>query len=160
MVDAHATLVARALRSYGVPPADLDDGLQLVFMVAARRLDDLEPERERAFLSSTAHNIAFRIRRTRARRHEASAEVSADLPARIDDPERQAAQNQAFNLIWKVLEQVPEELRTIFVLYELDELSTHEIAAALDLPRGTVASRLRRARELFQERLRRTDEAL
>jgi RNA polymerase sigma-70 factor (ECF subfamily) len=42
------------------------------------------------------------------------------------------------------------DLRAVFVLFELEEMPTAEIAEALELPTGTVASRLRRAREEFR----------
>jgi len=42
------------------------------------------------------------------------------------------------------------DLRAVFVLFELEGFSTSEIAATLDLPMGTVSSRLRRARDEFQ----------
>jgi RNA polymerase sigma-70 factor (ECF subfamily) len=45
---------------------------------------------------------------------------------------------------------MPLEARSVFVLFELEELTVPEIAAMLDLPIGTVASRLRRGRELFR----------
>jgi RNA polymerase sigma-70 factor, ECF subfamily len=54
-----------------------------------------------------------------------------------------------------LLASLPLDLRTVFVLYELEELTMAEIARALDLPMGTVASRLRRARETFEELSRR-----
>ena len=53
-----------------------------------------------------------------------------------------------------VLEQMDSDLRTVFVLYEFEDLSMAEIAEVVAIPRGTVASRLRRAREDFRERVR------
>jgi RNA polymerase sigma-70 factor (ECF subfamily) len=53
-----------------------------------------------------------------------------------------------------VLEQMDDDLRTVFVLYEFEDLSMAEIAEVIAIPRGTVASRLRRAREDFRERVR------
>jgi RNA polymerase sigma-70 factor, ECF subfamily len=53
-------------------------------------------------------------------------------------------------LLDAVLATLPPELRQVFVLFELEELTMREIAAALRLPAGTVASRLRRAREMFK----------
>ena len=47
------------------------------------------------------------------------------------------------------LDALPDDLRTVFVLFEVEEMASADIAAALDLPLGTVASRLRRAREAF-----------
>jgi len=49
-----------------------------------------------------------------------------------------------------VLAQMPLELRTVFVLFELEEMTTPEIAELVGVPVGTAASRLRRAREEFQ----------
>jgi len=48
-----------------------------------------------------------------------------------------------------VLDSMPMEQRTVFVLFEFEELSVPEIALLVDAPLGTVSSRLRRARELF-----------
>ena len=53
-----------------------------------------------------------------------------------------------------VLEQMEVDLRTVFVLYEFEDMSMAEIADIVAIPRGTVASRLRRAREDFRERVR------
>ena len=49
------------------------------------------------------------------------------------------------------LEALPIAFRSVFILYELEEMTTAEIALTLALPAGTVASRLRRARELFKK---------
>lgn len=49
-----------------------------------------------------------------------------------------------------MLDALGEDLREVFVLYELEELTMVEIAATLAIPSGTVASRLRRARERFR----------
>jgi len=54
----------------------------------------------------------------------------------------------------RVLSDMDGDLRTVFVLYEFEELSMAEIADALSIPRGTVASRLRRARGDFRDRVR------
>jgi RNA polymerase sigma-70 factor (ECF subfamily) len=65
-------------------------------------------------------------------------------------PEEVADQHRARALLDEVLDAMSMELRAVFVLFELEEMQTSEIAAVLDLPAGTVASRLRRAREEFQ----------
>ena len=56
-------------------------------------------------------------------------------------------------VLGRLLDQLEPDLRTTFVLFELEELTMAEIAGALEIPPGTVASRLRRAREQFRERL-------
>ena len=47
------------------------------------------------------------------------------------------------------------DIRTVFVLFEIEEMTTSEIATLLAIPAGTVASRLRRAREEFQMKIAR-----
>jgi len=49
-----------------------------------------------------------------------------------------------------VLSNLPDKLREVFVLFELEEFSVREISNMLELPQGTVASRLRLARECFR----------
>ena len=50
----------------------------------------------------------------------------------------------------RILADLPEEQRAVFVIFELEGLTTAEISELVGVPRGTVASRLRRAREEFQ----------
>ena len=52
------------------------------------------------------------------------------------------------------------DLRAVFIAYEFEELTMIEIATALGLPQGTVASRLRRARAQFQERVRELEKTI
>ena len=59
-----------------------------------------------------------------------------------------------------VLESIPFEQRTVFVLFEIEGLPTAEIADLLQIPLGTVASRLRRGRELFTEAINRLEAKL
>ena len=63
----------------------------------------------------------------------------------------ESARRRLSELLDVVLEQMPIDLRTVFVLFELEGLSAPEIAAALSIPLGTVASRLRRARQTFAQ---------
>lgn len=64
-------------------------------------------------------------------------------------PEEQVEQRQARALLDAVLDRMPLELRTIFVLFELEELELRDIAEVEGIPVGTASSRLRRAREEF-----------
>jgi RNA polymerase sigma-70 factor (ECF subfamily) len=58
------------------------------------------------------------------------------------------------------LSKMNADLAETFVLYEVEGLSSPEIAALLDIPLGSVASRLRRAREQFRDAVRRIEQAL
>jgi RNA polymerase sigma-70 factor (ECF subfamily) len=151
MVTQHHGKVWRSLRRLGVPESDTDDATQQVFMVAHRRLADIPPESELSFLLQTALRVAADYRRSRRRRRE---DETGEIPVLADtaaNPEEVAERLRARALLDRVLEAMPEDMRCVFVLFELDELSTPEVAKVLHIPRGTVASRLRRAREIFRE---------
>jgi RNA polymerase sigma-70 factor, ECF subfamily len=149
LIDEHLDFIWRSLRRLGVPLTDVDDCTQQVFWVAARRLDTIQEGCERPFLFSTALRVASDARRSRARRREVLADAEEPYdPA--PDPEQLAEQRSARALLDEVLDAMPVDLRAVFMLFELEEMPTAEIAAALALPPGTVASRLRRAREEFQ----------
>ena len=153
MVDQHVNFVARVLRNAGTPDAEIDDEVQRTFITAARRLDDVRPGAEKGFLFKIALNLAAHARRTMARRREVLAE---EAPERIDTlatPEALTDQKRMRQLLDGVLDKMDESLRVVFVLYEFEEMNMSEIADVLEIPRGTVASRLRRARGEFRERV-------
>jgi RNA polymerase sigma-70 factor, ECF subfamily len=152
MVDEHIDFVARVLRNAGTPAAEIDDEVQRTFITVARRLDDVRIGSEKSFLLQTALNVAAHARRTAARRREVSADEAPELvdPA---NPEQLADRKRARRLLDRVLDEMDPDLRTVFVLYEFEELSMAEIATVLSIPSGTVASRLRRARGQFKERV-------
>jgi len=154
MVDRYLDFVARVLRNAGTPEAEVDDDVQRTFIAVANRLDDVRPDAEKSFLLQTALRMAAHARRTLARRrevHDSDAQLRLQTPLQ---PEQMLDQKRARELLDDVLAEMSLELRTVFVLYELEELSMTEIAAALRIPQGTVASRLRRARADFRDRVR------
>jgi RNA polymerase sigma-70 factor (ECF subfamily) len=152
VVQEHYDLVWRSLRRFGVADAEADDAAQQVFCVFARRLDDVPPEKERTFLFGVVLRIAQASRRERARRAEVSDdEAIAAIVATAPGADEQLDAARARAVLDGLLAQMPIELRTVFVLYEIEEMTMAEIATTLELPSGTVASRLRRARETFQE---------
>lgn len=154
IIDDHADFVARVLRNAGTPAADVDDDVQRAFIVVSRRLDDIHPGAEKSFLLRTALNLAAHARRTIARRREVAADEAPESDDGQSSPERIAEMRRHRVLLDEVLGQMETNLRTVFVLYEFEEMSMSEIATTLDIPPGTVASRLRRAREDFRSRVR------
>lgn len=155
LVDAHLDFVWRSLRRLGVPEAAVDDAAQQVWIVVANRLGDIEPERERSFLFGTALRVASDVRRSlSARREVPELEHRPPVDARPLADEL-VDKRQARALLDEILEELPLPLRAVFVLYELEEMSVSEMANLLLLPRGTVASRLRRARAEFERVVKR-----
>ncbi len=154
MVETYFDFIWRALRRLGVPEASIDDAVQQVWIVASRKLDAIAPDQERAFLFGTALRVAADVRRAQSRRPEAPHdEVDAHDPA--PRPDEALDDRRARAILDQVLAQMPEELRAVFVLFELEELGTAQIAQMLQIPVGTAASRLRRAREEFQQIVKR-----
>jgi len=72
----------------------------------------------------------------------------------IDTPERVLLTEEIRQVVEGAMEQLPDDLRTAIVLRELDGLSYEEIAEAMDCPVGTVRSRIFRAREAIDKRLK------
>ena len=151
MLRAHFRDVWRIVRRFGVPENSADDAAQEVFIIAARRLSDIAPGSERPFLFASAVRVAANARRALGARRECAEDDS--LPEGVDPrPNAEALldQKRLRQLLDRVLDELSDDLRVCFVLYELEGMSSPEIAELLSIPVGTVASRLRRAREAFE----------
>jgi RNA polymerase sigma-70 factor, ECF subfamily len=151
LVAEHLDFVWRSLRRFGVPAADVDDATQQVFLIANDKLSRINPGSERSFLIGVATRVASHVRRSFHRREAAEQRLSVNPHEQTPSPEELAQRVEARALLDKVLDAMPEDLRAVFVLFELEELSIDQTASLLILPRGTVATRLRRAREVFHE---------
>jgi RNA polymerase sigma-70 factor (ECF subfamily) len=145
MFQAHHALVWRTLRRRGLDPDAAADATQQTFLVAAERLPDINHDSERAFLVGTALRVAFSWGRKTVR-----WQLDEDMDRRAGDRRDVLDTQTAIQLCDLALSKVDSELAEIFVLFELEDLTSPEIAALLEIPLGTVASRLRRAREQFR----------
>jgi RNA polymerase sigma-70 factor (ECF subfamily) len=163
MASDHYQFIWRSLRRLGVAEQAVDDAAQQVFVLAAAKLDSIAPGSERAFLFQTALRVAMSLRRDFARRREAMVgDVLEEIPDPGLLPDAAAEVQQRRAILDRLLDTLPMELRAVFILFEIEGLGSPEIAALLSIPVGTVASRLRRAREAFHaeaERVRRRMES-
>jgi len=153
---AHFAFVWRTLRRLGVSEADTSDAAQEVFLVVYRRLAEFEG---RAKLTTWLFRVCFRVASDHGRRAHVRREVNNDaaleaFPDRESDAEQRTSQQDDFRLLEAALSTMSLEHRSVFVLFELEELTSVEIATLLELPLGTVYSRLRRARALFERAIR------
>lgn len=161
LFHAQYASVWRLLRRFGVHPSRIDDAAQEVFWVAARRLSSIEPGKERAFL----YGVALRVASNVARRQKVALPASEwsevdDISDSQPTPEACLERQQARRVLDAVLDRMPTELRTVFVLFELEGLAVRDIAELEDIPIGTAGSRLRRAREEFSALAKRQRTAL
>jgi RNA polymerase sigma-70 factor (ECF subfamily) len=149
LFDAHYSSIWRLVRRLGVPVSQVDDAAQEVFWVAARRLGDIEAGREHAFLYGVALRVSSNWHRAARSVPTLDSEVLETLRDAAPSPEQMAEERQARALLDVALDQLPLELRTVLVLFELEGLPVKDIADLEGLPVGTAASRLRRARVEF-----------
>jgi RNA polymerase sigma-70 factor (ECF subfamily) len=145
MFAANHASVWRILRRRGLSYDATADAMQETFMIAVERLNEIQPDSERAFLIRTALQVAYTLGRKTVRWQLEDDMDRRGLDARDTGDAR--ADIQLCNL---ALSKVEPELAEVFVLYEIEELSSPEIAALLEIPLGSVASRLRRARKKFR----------
>ena len=142
---------------------DAEDVVQEAFLRAFRFFDSFRGEDARTWLLKIVRNTYYtQLRRERAQpgstefdeEFHSLAEDDATLPAmgRADaNPEAALARMEDLRLVDRALAELPVEYREALVLRELEDLSYKEIAAALNVPMGTVMSRLTRARRLLLE---------
>jgi RNA polymerase sigma-70 factor, ECF subfamily len=141
----------RSLRRLGVDGGAVEDAAQQVLVVFSRRIADISPGSERAFLFGTATRVAADYRKKQKRSPEVlDSEALASYPSVHASVDRLIDEGRARELLDLILDEMSPELRTVFVLFELEGLTMAAIAETTELAPGTVASRLRRAREVFQ----------
>lgn len=155
MFNEHHDFIWRLLRRLGLSSGSADDAAQHVFLVAAERLNDIRPGSERSFLFGTA----LRIARSQSRNAQRWV-LEEDMDFRRSEagrPEELLDQQRAIDLMGRILEGMSLELRTVFVLSEIEGMTMPEVAALVEIPVGTAASRLRRAREAFRAAVARVE---
>jgi len=148
MFHEHHDFIWRLLRRLGLSTGSADDAAQHVFLVAAERVDDIKLGSERSFLFGTA----LRVARSQSRSDRRWV-LEEDMDFRRSEagrPEELVDHQRAIELMGRILDGMTLDLRTVFVLTELEGMTMPEVAALVEIPVGTAASRLRRAREAFR----------
>ena len=134
---------------------DAEDVAQDAFLRAHRGFASLrDRDRFRAWLVRTAFRLALdRLRgeKRRARREDASA---LEAPVQAESVEDAAARAELRARVGEAVDALPEKLRIVTVLAAIQEHDVASVARLLDLPEGTVKSRLHLARKVLAERLR------
>jgi RNA polymerase sigma-70 factor (ECF subfamily) len=153
----HCTFVWRMLRRLGVPPANVADATQDVFVVIHRRLACLQSsEVARSWVYGIVARVARDHRRT-LRRKGLSARTDPDT---LVDPSSsnvhdQLEQREAVVLLDRLLETLSDKEREVLVLVELEQMTAAEIAEAIGTNVNTVYTRLRASRRNFERALTR-----
>lgn len=114
----HFDVTWRLLRRLGVPEREIDDAIQEVILVLSRKLECVEPERERSFVLGTAYRVASTLRRTLRRRREVDPEPIAALTDEAGTPESLLEQRRARALLDSALDALSPDSRAVFVFYD------------------------------------------
>ncbi len=150
----HHGFVWRSLVHLGLPTATVDDALQDVFLVVHRRIGHFDGRTSiRNWLYGITRRVASEYRRG-TRRAIRRLEVVRD-PDTHADPEGLANRISAADAVAKVLDTLDEDKREVFVLAEVEGMTSVEIAEALQTNVNTIYGRLRAARLHFARALKR-----
>jgi RNA polymerase sigma factor (sigma-70 family) len=144
-------------------PTDAQDVAQESLLKALRYFHSFHGEMARPWLLRIVRNtwIDFKARN---QSEQISMDVLEECAAEGQNPERSALAGDRRRQVAAALAALPTELREVLVLREIEELSYRHIATVLDLPIGTVMSRIARARQRLatelKSRLERRDHGL
>ncbi len=154
-----ASLVSRYVRE----PDEVQDVVQEAFVKAYRALPRFRGESEfytwlyRIAINTAKNHLVARSRRppdTDVELDDAEFHEGGAALKEIDTPESHLAQDELRSVIFDAIEALPEDLRTALTLREFDGLSYEEIANVMECPVGTVRSRIFRAREAIDQRMK------
>jgi RNA polymerase sigma-70 factor (ECF subfamily) len=154
-----AGLISRYIRD----PSEVMDVSQEAFIKAYRALPGFRGESAfytwlyRIAINTVKNYMVAQGRRPPGDDVEAEVAEQMDVGGRLREigtPENELLSEEIANTVQQALDELPDDLRTAIMLRELDGLSYEEIATAMDCPIGTVRSRIFRAREAIDKRLR------
>jgi RNA polymerase sigma-70 factor (ECF subfamily) len=154
LFELESPYVLRSLRRLGVPARDVEDMAHEVFVAVHRELGKYDRARPiRPWLFAFCFRVASHHRRKT--RRETVGEVAADPVDPAEGPDALLDRERKRRLVLLALDEIDIDFRAVFVLHELDGFTCEAIAQSLEIPLGTVYSRLRLARRDFSAKMRR-----
>ena len=161
LLAQHFPRAWRVARRLGLSPALAEEAAQEAYIVLFEKLDRVEEGKELGFLLATVANTARNLRRKASNSREVAHELeSFEEDSHQDGADALLDRKRMKEQVDRILSQMSETLRIVFVLYELEQLTLQEISDALEIPLGTTGSRLRLAREAFKKELTRLNRRL
>jgi RNA polymerase sigma factor (sigma-70 family) len=153
LLERYGPLVLRVCRNLLHAPHDVEDAFQATFLVFVRKAGSLaRPDLLGPWLRGVAYRVAMRTRAQAARRREHERRAAAMSSPGLEE-------TSDWRDLGAVLEEevsrLPEKYRVPFVLCYLEGKTNEQAALCLGCPKGTVLSRLARARERLRTRLTR-----
>ncbi len=135
-------------------PQDAEDAVQETFLKLFRGDAWLQMENERAFLARAVWRVGLnQLARSGAKAMRHAEDVTVmNLAAPGDSPEDRAVDISQRRLLYRLIEALPEDLRQPLLLSAVEGISSAEVGYTLDLPEGTVRTRIMRARNELKRR--------
>ena len=157
---------ANVIKNAGLPPDLAEDVAQEAFIKAWRSISHFRGE---SSVSTWLYRITVNAARDAVRSHSRGGTLSLtrddddfdtsewDLPVTSGDtvPEDAVERDELIHGVRRAIEELPEDMRRVVILRDIDELSYEDIAEILDIELGTVKSRLNRGREKLKKILER-----
>ena len=154
LFELESPYVLRTLRRLGVTDRDVEDMAHEVFVAVHHELPKYDRARPiRPWLFAFCFRIASHHRRKH--RRETVADMTGDLVDPAEAPDALLDRDRKRRLVLTALDEIELDRRAVFVLHEIDGFTCESIAQSLEIPLGTVYSRLRLAREDFTAKMRR-----
>lgn len=150
--EQYFDFIWRSARRLGVPNDNLDDAVQDVFLTVHRRLRDFRGDSSiRTWLFGILLHTVRGYRRTAKRKPTCSLQPESVVDSKHPGPHESAAKGEAVELLYDFLDSLDDDKRTVFVQAELEQMTAQEISVILGINANTVYSRLRSARQAFEE---------
>jgi RNA polymerase sigma-70 factor (ECF subfamily) len=150
--DSCIDFVCRYAIHRGVSPVTLDDAVQEVFIVVHERLGTFEGRSSiKTWVGGIARLVVNDHLRKRKNRALGEPLLETELPpSDAPDPSELTARSEAARQLDELLAKMSEVQREVFVLCEIEQLSSVEVAEMLGVNENTIRTRLREARKSFE----------
>jgi RNA polymerase sigma-70 factor (ECF subfamily) len=150
LVERHFPVLFRFFRSKGIE--DVDDLAQQTFLTCLEQTERTFTVSFRAYLLGVARHLLFRRYRARERQDRAlSRAVSAEQL--VQSPSSALRARDELELLAAALRRIPIDLQIVVELYYWESMRVNEIAEVVEIPSGTVQSRLARARDVLRREI-------
>jgi RNA polymerase sigma-70 factor (ECF subfamily) len=135
-------------------PADSEEVAQEAYLRAYRKFGRLrDPNKFRAWVSRITYRLALNRQRSRHRRLARDTAWYGVFSRQVVDGVRDVVNQDYLDRLRKEIDSLPEKLRSVVLLCAVEGMDASEVAAVLDIPAGTVRSRLHSARKRLLERM-------
>jgi RNA polymerase sigma-70 factor (ECF subfamily) len=155
LVERQSRFVFRVVYAVLLNSSDAEDAVQETFLKLYRNHGWQQAENERAFLARVAWRTAVDLRRRLSRSFsEPDASLMLDqMPSLRPSPEQALTSANEHAAVHALIDSLAEELRIPLALSAIEELTSRQIGEILEIPEGTVRTRLQRARQILREKL-------